>query len=211
MSPVSVFAQVNDAGLWTSINLEKRLSKKMSLNFSEELRFYENITELGSFFSEISAEYRYNKIFSFSAGYRFTQRRQVDDSYSTRHRYMINLTMKNKLEALSTSVRIRYQSQYTDVTSSEDGMVPENYLRPKLTLKYDFGKKYTPYISGELFFHLNRPDGILMDNYRVAAGIEYDFSKRSSIDLGYLINSEVQVADPWTSYVINIGWNYILK
>ena len=204
-------AQVNDAGLWTSINLEKRFSKKMSLHFSEELRFNENITELGAIFSEISGEYRFNKMFSVSAGYRFTQRREVDDSYSIRHRYMINLNVKNKLGQFSTNVRIRYQSQFKDVQSSENGKIPDNYLRTKLSVKYDLGKKYAPFISGELFLHLNRPDGVLMDNYRIAAGVDYEFSKRSSIEFGYLINREIQVANPWTNYVITVGWNYLLK
>ncbi len=211
IAPAFASAQVNDAGLWASINLEKKLSKKVSLQFSEELRFNENITELGAIFSEISGEYRYNKMFSISAGYRFTQRRKVDDSYSIRHRYMINLNVKNKIGQFSTNVRVRYQSQFKDVQSSEDGMVPDNYLRTKLSVKYELGKKYTPFISGELFFNVNRPDGILMDNYRIAAGVDYEFSKRSSVELGYQIDSEIQVANPWTSYVITLGWNYLLK
>src|SRR6187549_3507592 len=91
-----VLAQVNDAGLWASINLEKKFSKKVSIHFSEELRFNENISELGVFFSEFTGEYQFNKILSLSGGYRFIQRRRLDDSYSIRHRYIINLNVKDK-------------------------------------------------------------------------------------------------------------------
>ena len=206
-----VLAQVNDAGLWASVNLEKKFSKKFSIHFSEELRFNENISELGLFFSELTGEYQFSKMVSISGGYRFIQRRRLDDSYSIRHRYLVNLNIKKKFGQVGTNFRLRYQSQYADVESSPDGKVPDNYLRPKLTLKYDLNKKYTPYISGEMFVDLNRPDGILFDNYRVEAGVDYEISKRSSIDLGYLISKEIQVKDPWTNYVIVVGWNYIFK
>jgi hypothetical protein len=205
----AAIAQVNDAGLWTSVNLEKKLSRKVSLHFTEELRFNENISELGMFFSELTGEYRFSKVLSVSGGYRFINKRSLDDSYSKRHRYLFNLNVKEKVGDLGLNLRIRYQSQYADVESSPDGMVPSNYVRPKLTLKYDLNKKYTPWAYGELFVNVNRADGMLLDNYRVGAGFEYEFSKRSSLELGYLVNGEVQVADPWTSYIISIGWNYI--
>ena len=204
-------AQVNDAGIWASINLEKKFSKKVSIHFSEELRFNENISELGVFFSEFTGEYQFNKMFSLSGGYRFIQRRRLDDSYSIRHRYLINLNVKHKFGQLAANFRLRYQGQYADVESSPEGKVPETYLRPKLSLKYDLNKKYTPYISGEMFIHMNRPDGVLFDNYRVEAGIDYEITKRSSIDLGYLISKEIEVSDPLTNYVIVVGWNYIFK
>jgi hypothetical protein len=206
-----VVAQVNDAGLWMSINLEKKLSQKWAVQFSEEVRMYENITEVGAFFSEISAEYRLNKTFAFSAGYRFTNRRNLDDSYGKRHRALFNVSIREKFGRIRTSLRIRYQKQYADVHSSETGKIPDNYLRTKLVLKADLDKRIVPFVNGELFFHFNSPDGMLCDNYRVAAGIEYEFRKQSTLELSYLINREIQVSDPWTLYVISIGWNYIFK
>ncbi len=210
-TPGLIQAQVNDAGLWASINLEKKFTKKWSLNLTEEIRLNENISELGMSFSELSATYQYNKMFGISAGYRFIQKRRVNDSYSLRHRYLINFNVKNKFNSFSTNLRIRYQRQYADVYSSSDGTVPSDYVRTKLTIKYNTGKKYTPVISGELFFNTNRPDGLLIDDFRIAAGVEYEFSKKSSLELGYLINRELQVANQMTSFVITIGWNYTLK
>lgn len=211
LTPFVLSAQVNDAGLWASINLEKKINKKFSVHLGEELRFYENITELGSFFTEASLEYRLNKTFGFSAGYRFSNRKRLDDSYSKRHRYLVNATVKRKFNQINTSLRLRYQSQYADYYSDEDGQVPSNYLRTKLSFKYDLNKKYTPFLSGETFIHTNRADGMLIDNYRIEGGIEYEFSKVSSIQLSYIFNKEVNVNDPWTMYVLGISWSYVLK
>ncbi len=204
-------AQTNDAGLWASINLEKKINKKFSVQLGEELRFYENYSELGSFFTEASLEYKLNKTFGFSAGYRFTNKRRVDDSYSMRHRFLVNATAKRKFKQLNAGLRLRYQSQFSDYYSDAEGQIPANYFRAKLAFKYDLNKKYTPFISGELFTNTNRPEGILMDNYRIEAGIEYEFSKVSSLQLSYIFNKEVQVKDPWTLYVIGVSWNYVLK
>ena len=209
--PLGLSAQVNDAGLWAGINLEKKIDKKFSVHLSEELRFYENITELGSFFTEASLEYRLNKTFGFSAGYRFINKRREDNSYSKRHRFLLNATAKRKFNQLNVGVRLRYQSQYADYYSDAEGQVPSNYFRTKLAFKYDLNKKYTPFISGEAFIHTNRADGMLMDNYRIEGGIDYEFSKVSSIQLSYIFNKEIQVNDPLTDYVIGIGWNYVLR
>ncbi len=209
-SPRAV-AQVNDAGLWGSINIEKKFTRKFSLHFSEELRLNENFSELGTIYSELTGEYKFSKTFSLSGGYRFILKRQKEDFYNSRHRYLVNLNVKRKFGKIATNTRVRFQSQYTAYNSSEDGQVPDNYLRTKLGLKYSTGKKYKPFVSGELFFDLNNPDGLLWDNYRASAGIEYEFSVRSNIELGYMIDREVNVSDPLTNYIISIGWNYILK
>ena len=209
--PFVLSAQVNDAGLWASVSIEKKINKSFSVNLSEELRFFENMTELGSFFTEVSLDYKLNKTFGFSAGYRFTNKRNVDDSYSKRHRYLLNATIKRKFNQLNAGLRLRYQSQYADYYSDADGQIPANYFRTKLSFKYDLNKKYTPFISGETFVHTNRPDGILLDNYRLEGGLEYEFSKVSSVQISYIYNREVQVNDPWTLYVIGVSWSYVLK
>lgn len=203
-------AQVNDAGLWASVNLEKNIIQKLTAEFSQEFRMNENISELGSFFSEAGMQYRFSKRFAVSAGYRFSNKRRLDDSYSKRHRILFNVNYREKISDLTVAIRLRYQSQYRDVNSSDDGKVPENYFRSKITFKYDLKKRITPFLSGETFVYLNRPEGMLFDNYRLSAGLEYEFSKKSSVDLGYLIDREINKNDPLTGYIIALGWNYRL-
>ncbi len=205
-----VVGQVNDAGLWTSVSVEKKLSSRITAGLSQEFRFNENISELGTFFTELGAEYKINKYLDISAGYRFINKRRLDDSYSKRHRYLVNVTARRKFNNLSVAFRTRFQSQYSDVYSSDEGSIPDNYVRTKLTLKYDLNRKYNPVISGESFFHVNRPDGLLMDGYRLSAGIEYDFSKKSSVEIAYLLDREIQVNKPWTNYIIALSWSYKL-
>ena len=106
------------------------------------------------------------------------------------------------------TLRERLQTQYVNVNSSENGKVAERYLRNKVTLKYDLGKKYTPFFATELFYQLTNAKGNEFDNVRYTAGFNYEFSKRASLDLFYLINKAFNTNDPVTDYVSGISFNY---
>lgn len=203
-----VHAQNNDMQLWTTISLEKKITKTFSLNYAEEVRFNENISEVGQFFSDIGGTYKINKAWRISANYRFTNKRQLDDSYSKRHRYYVDLSFRKKFDPVVLMFRTRFQSQYKDVFSSYTGKIPEHYSRNKLTLKFDLDKKYNPYLSAEMFYQLNNPEGNKIDNMRYSVGLEYAFNKRTSLDFYYMIQQEYSVSNPERDFVIGAGYQY---
>ncbi len=51
-------AQVNDAGLWASVSLEKKINKQFDIGLSQEIRLIENYSELGSAFTELNLNYK---------------------------------------------------------------------------------------------------------------------------------------------------------
>ena len=201
-------SQVNDAGLWTSINLEKSISKKFSVSLSEEVRMNENISEVGSFFTDLGLNYKLNKFVRFGAYYRFANKRRVDDTYSERHRYYFDVTLRGKYRFFTLSFRSRFQSQYTDIYTSPDGKTAENYSRNKLALKYELNKKVSFYTSYEIYSPLRSYDKVFKDNTRYNFGMEYSFNKMHSIDLSYMIQQESNVKKPWTDYVVCLGYNF---
>ncbi|MFN5223097.1 MAG: DUF2490 domain-containing protein [Bacteroidota bacterium] len=209
-SSLSVSGQVNDAGLWTSLGLKSDLGKKFSLDGDVELRFNENVTELGTIYGEALLGYKFNKRLEGSIGYRLIGKRRFDDSFSIRHRVLLNLSYKKKFNKVTASFRARYQSQFSDIKRSENWRVPDDYFRFKATFKYDTDKKWTPFVSGESFYYLNRPGGPLFTEYRLSAGFEYEYSEKSAINLGYIFDREVNVSNPWTNYIVSIGWSYKL-
>lgn len=202
--------QVKDAGLWTSVNFEVKLIKKLSLNISEELRFNENITELGAAFTDAGLSYKLNKHFQFAVNYRFTQRHRVDNYYSFRHRFYTDIKYSKKFKPFDISLRTRFQDQISDIGRASDGGVPEYYLRNKLSMKLDLDKAYKPYISFELFSPLNYPRMYAFNGIRAAAGVEYEFSKHHKIDVYYMIQKEMNVKNPETDFVLGLGYSYKL-
>ncbi|MEI6851324.1 MAG: DUF2490 domain-containing protein [Bacteroidota bacterium] len=204
----AAFAQWNDAHLWTSISIEKKIIKNFSVTVSEELRFSENITELGTFFTDIGLNYKINKHWRVSGDYRFTNKIRLDNSYSKRHRYYFDLSYRKKFYQFSILARTRIQSQYADVNSSETGHLAEYYSRNKLTLKYNITSKIAPYLSAEAFIPLNNPEVKGIDNMRYSLGLEWEFLKNSTLDVFYMIQQQYQAKDPERDFVTGIGYSY---
>jgi hypothetical protein len=200
------FSQVNDAGLWASLNAEKKITPRLSITLSEELRMNENVTEIGTYFTDAGVTYKIGKLFKVSVDYRFTQKRRLDDSYSKRHRLYLDLSARKKFKPVIITFRTRFQTQYADIYSSTDGKIPEYYSRNKLTFKFDPDKKFVPYVYSEIFTPLNKSTGLCIDNARYCAGVEYEFNRMHKVDVFYLVQKEYNVNDPETDFVAGIGY-----
>jgi hypothetical protein len=203
-------AQVKDAGLWTSFSLEAKLTKKASVNISEELRFNENISELGTAFTEAGISYKLNKNFQISANYRFTQKRRVEDNFNLKHRGYFDVKYEKKLKPIQFKFRSRFQDEYSEFGTASDAGIAKYYLRNKLTLEWDLDKAFKPYLSFELFSPLNYPREYFFDNIRATTGVEYSITKNQKIDLYYMIQRELNVSRPETDFIMGIGYSFKL-
>ncbi len=205
------FAQVNDFELWSGVQLRKKITKKLRVSFEEEIRFNENISDIKKFYSEISLSYRLNKYIRFAARYRFTENKTLLSYYSTRHRIMADISLRYRISRLTVAYRARYQTKYIDIYSSETGFVPQNHSRNKLSLKYNIRKNpVSPFISSELYYQLNNPEGNRLDKLRNTAGFEYNINKKNSFDIYFRIQQQINVNNPVKSYIIGVGYFYML-
>jgi hypothetical protein len=201
----AIRAQVNDAGLWTNITIEKKIIKGLDVILTEEVRMNENITEAGSFFTDIGADYKVFKGFKVGLFYRYINKRQLDNSYVRNHRFYADAAYKQKIKRFEAGYRIRFQTQYKGFNTSETGRVPEWYFRQKVHLGYNTKSRFDPYLDGELWYRLG-PERSRFDNLRISAGVVIKITKTQSIDIGYIINKEFNAADPCTDYVIFLGY-----
>ncbi len=204
ISPLS--AQVNDAGLWISLNAEKKLTSRFSVSLSAESRMNENITEAGTVFTDLGLDYRLHQNVRVSANYRFSCKRRLDDSYSKRHRWYAQLTIREKLNRIRVSFRTRFQTQFTDMYSSVDGKVPEYYTRFRLNLSYDNKSPLEPYVNAEVFLPVAKPQFAGIDQVRFIGGVEYRINRMHMIDLFYLFQREYGVRYPEADYVVGAGY-----
>jgi len=209
---------IEDAGLWSKFNIEKKITRSFSFNLNQEARFNENITRPNTFFTEFGTTYK-NKGFKVSATYRFAQKKLLSGFYSFRHRYYFDLQFRFfKIKKVSLTNRIRYQSQYEDYYTSLRGKIPENYLRDQLVLKMELPRKIKPYVAGEIFYRLKdldikEPEIITkskrnkIDNWRGKAGVNYEFNLRNSLGIFYMIQQEMNVKRPVRDYIAGIEYN----
>lgn len=197
----------DDAGLWSSLTLQHKFTQKWTGIVSEQLRFYDNISRIDQYFTDLSVEYSITKKFKASLNYRLISKNK-DEFYSTRHRFYLDLAYRVKLSPVSISLRQRFQEQFTDIKSSDLGKVPEWYSRTKLGVKFDLNRKYAPYLATEMFYVIDnaKEQDQVIDHYRYEAGIDYDFNRRHSINLFYLIQHSL--VSPANDYIVGIGYTF---
>ena len=211
LSLTGLKAQTNDAQMWLSIDLEKKLNPKLSLHFAEELRMNENLTEAGTIFSDLAVSYDITRSLSASLNYRFINKRRPDNTYDIRHRYYFDLTYKYAPKPFIITLRARVQQQYTDIFTSEKGKIPINYERTRLKIAFDRWKPLRPFLATEVFipFSNSRYSSFTVDCIRYQAGLDYKINKHQSITAFYMIQKEMNVANPETDFVGGLGYSIV--
>ncbi len=210
-----MFSQaVNDAGLWTTINLEKKMNKRLELFVTEEYRRKENFSQTNLFYTDIGFSLKPTGFLKLSLSYRFIQKYMEDDTYSFRHRMMLDILLKKKFGKITASFRERIQAEARDVYTSEDGKLREWYSRNKLELKYDLDKPITPYAAVEFRYQLNNPRDIELNKtwhrVRYVLGLDYKVNNRNSFSLYYLIQRGFNVSAPQNLYIVGLGYTLSL-
>jgi hypothetical protein len=202
------YAQVNDAGLWMSVNIEKKITPVLSAAFSQELRMNENITEAGTIFSDLGLQYKTGKHLKFAAMYRYSKKRRLDDSYDTRSSQYIDIAYKQDIKPLILNLRMRYQLKNAELFSPDEGVSSANLLIPKLTIKYDLGLRYEPYVFAEPYYEISAPTDKMLGQFRLCGGVQYTFNRMHSLDLHYFYQKEYTSRQPFTDYVIGLDYSF---
>jgi hypothetical protein len=209
---ISSAQQSNDAGMWNTLTIKHNVTKKVSLVIDQEFRLRENYQRINLFYTNVGIDYKPIKLLKISPTYRVVQKKRLEGTYSFRHRLMLDVTAKKKLNKIEVSERVRYQIEVQDFYTSKKGKLAEQFLRFKTDVKYAATEKITPYYSCELRYQIHAPrgDGPLYDNgfrrIRNVLGVEYDINKKNSINVYYLIQNEFTISTPETIFILGIGY-----
>ena len=126
MMPLSLLAQSDDFGVWTSIGAEKKISKKLSVGMEAELRTRDDVSTLDRWSVGVDAQYKLTKWLKVSAGYSFLDDNNEKITYKetngmpnklaeywgVRHRFNVSLTGSYKFGDWQVSLRERWQYTY---------------------------------------------------------------------------------------------------
>lgn len=200
------YSQREDLGLWTSLGFDKSITNKLDLDFVQELRLNENISELETAFSDIGLSYELIKNIKLGLNYRFIQKRDLASFYNTRHRFYGDITLKYPIHKFELSLRTRFQYQYIQINSSEGGMLPENYMRNRLLISYDINKRLATYLTSEFYYNMGFASEF--DKIRYSAGLKYKLTQLSGINLYYLMQEEINEANPMREYIAGLAYTF---
>ena len=186
---VSILAnsQDKDFGIWYSISAEKDLIKNIELDVDLDLRTFKDAEKIEEAFIDLGITYKFNKFLSATAGYRFTEFMEDDDTFHPRHKWFTDLKGKVSFGDFDISARLRYQQRYKTYIEDENDKESKRVGRFKFQTSYDIPSfPLNPYISAELFFPLFIESSRSIEKTRFTVGLEYNFSKKHSIEAEYL-------------------------
>ena len=231
--PIGLRAQSDEFGTWTSVSLDKKLSKQFTLGTELELRTGNNLKNIDRWSAGISGDYRLAKWLKASAGYTYLYdyhpeaytyqddgdlNKRTMTYFGSRHRLSVSLTASKDFGKLNVSLRERWQYtyrpeqenrrmdyQHTDLgySYSVKGKAT-NIWRNKLQLKYRTTGLLQPYLYGETYV-----SGTGFDKLRLSLGTDLKLSKRSSLNVGYVYQKVYDnVDEEGNKHVLSIGYKY---
>ncbi len=211
--PLAIRSQnTSDAGMWNTFSIQKSINKTTYIVFDQEFRLRENYSRLNLFYTNLGAGYKISKNFKTELTYRCVQKYLIDNTFSFRHRLMVDFIYKKKFHAISLSNRLRYQTEIKDYLTSDLGKYQEQFLRYKMELKFDIDKKITPFISTEIRYQLDVQNGkrAIYNNeihrIRYAIGIDYKLKNNNTFSIYYLIQNEFYISSPENNYILGLQY-----
>lgn len=189
-------------GLWSSVAMEKKIGKALSANIVGQARFVENISYRQTSFLDFGLDYKLGKHWEVSANYRLISRRKNETKeFKTRYRYYADLAYNRKIGKLKVEYRFRYQNQFQD--NDGETAFDASYFRNKIGLEYPNKSKFTPYVSGDLFYEI----GNRFDQLRPKVGTTFKLTKNHSLDASLFTNIDLTGTVAATP-IIGLGYKW---
>ncbi len=203
-------AQNSDFGIRFGAELSKKLTKKIELQFEEEVRLNQNVSSFDRSLTTLGGSYALNKTFKAGLFYTYIYANNQDDGYyESRHRFGGWIQAVQKVNRFKISLREKFQNTYRDEDLGNYKYNPKMYLRSKFKVSYNIKNlPFNPYLSAEMHYQLNNPYGNDIDKWRYTAGTEYSINKKFAIDLFYRLDNELNVKNPVRTSVLGTMLKY---
>lgn len=200
------YSKEEDFRLWTSVTAKTKIFKSIEFSIEEQFRLQNNATQIDQFFTDVGLGYDIFSFFELSGYYRFDN---VNEDYGlkTHHKFFTDITLQQSVRRFSLSLRARYQTKYVDLINEEEGYLLKDYLRNKISVKYDHRKlPVSLKFANEWFCQVNKYTGYFYDKVRVEFGLAYNINPDNSIDLSYKIDTEFNVPNPNRNYILQFSY-----
>lgn len=195
---LAVPVMADDGELWTSLELDKALSKQIDLSLEQELRLDEQYSHFKNTFTDVTIYWETWKDVRLLGGYRFSvyndkikQRLSVGGEYS----YGIG--------NIDFGYRLKYQQTH------EADEATEKIIRNRVGLAYDMPAKFKPNLNLEIF-NIPGDEWDEIDELRLSLGLKYRWTKKMALKIFYILKIENFIRDDLEK--INIfGLKYDIK
>lgn len=205
----SANAQDPDFGIWYGVSAGHKMSKKIELDLSGNVRTFSNASKIEEVFIEGGLTYNLNKFLSASGSYRLTKKIEDNNSYYFRHKYFADIKGNFPLKNFSFSCRLRYQVESKTYIQDDNDNVPGYTGRVKLKVVYKTPTfPLNPYAYLESFCPMFSKHSGSIGKNRYSAGVDVKVTKMQSVQVEYIFQRDYQ---PHLSDINVISVNYSVK
>ena len=172
---------VRDVGARIGVGFTRKYDNPFKLEFTQDVRFFDNFSKVSSFVSDAGVSYRIDKNFSIGTHLRYIGNRKKDNFFYHDLRNDYDLNFKIKLsDRIKLKYRVKYQKTYgnlmtLDVTKYDPKENKSNF-RNKIQTEYEIGT-HTLFLSFELFREYKLFERPTFNKMRINLGDEFGFKK----------------------------------
>lgn len=206
----------NDLEGWSALQIDIKVTKKLSFSVAEHLRYKKDISTLSNYFTQLETSYEIFQDFQIGAGVRFIKKnddignRQGIESH---FRYQLDALYQHEVKQLNLSYRLRYQNKNELGFSEEEGDIAKEQLRFMLAIGYKLRPIRVVFkLKGELFSTISdgaEPEKIDRNRFTLLASRK--FKKIGKFSLFYRIQEDINtIEENVNKSIIGLKYSYSL-
>jgi hypothetical protein len=205
----ATMAQKKDFGIWYGVSAEHKLTKKLEVDLSTNIRTFNKASKIDEAFIEGGLDYHFSKHLSLAGSYRLTKKIEDNNSYYYQHKLFVDFKGSLTPGNFSLSARLRLQTRTKTYIKDENDTHPDYTGRIKLKAVYKTPVfPLDPYIYVETFQPMFSDLSGTVGKNRFAAGVALKIAKRHSVEAEYIFQRDYQ---PHLSDINIISVNYNIK
>lgn len=203
LSCAALTVSADDFGGNISVELSKKLSKKVDISLEEEVRLTQNMSHFDRSATTLGADFKLLKKY-LKAGVAYSALVYNEtDYYLLDHRAIASLTGTAYAGNFEFSLRARYQATFLDESYGNSHKVnPKQIVRGKAEIEYDIAKiKLNPYISAEAYYEIAKQD---CNRFKYSVGAKKKINKHNSVSVGFQFDDKLKS----DNYYVLVGYGY---
>lgn len=207
---LTTYAQTNnDFRMRLTASTEVDFNNKLSGSMEYEHRFDQFLTTFDKAFLEPSISYDLVKDIRVGAAYRIILDQNTVRQKELEQRISAYVRYKLKFDDFELSLKSSIQYGFDELSNPSFRYNQNLISRNSFELEYNwFGTKATPFIGGEIFYHINNPNGGIFNQSRIKLGCAYKTSGNSKFQAFYMFENEFNVANPVNANIVGIAYAY---
>ena len=205
-STLDCFSQDKDAAFWPGIKLSHPFNDKLKETVFIQERIENNISKHDNIFFDFCTSYQIFKNLDAEAAYVYVNHVNSDNSHSNQHQFYFDFVWKQKIsKRFKFKYTPQFQMQWTDINTSPNGKISENFLRNKFALEYRLKKRIQPFVFIEFRSNVTRQP-FYFNRTRYSAGTTFHLHKKIDIDVYYMLQRGYNEGSPDDLYIIVINF-----